>query len=191
VLYIPLDQIGRWPYVQLMIWQRPGAPVVADSIIRSIERALPGIRVRNVLSVEEERASWLLRELVAAGLAAVFGAVALGLAAIGLYGVIAYQVARRTSELGVRMALGATRSDVVSLVARRSFALVAGGVLLGLPLVYLAGRSVQSLLFGVGSSDPGALASSLALLVSVAVSATLIPAVRAARIDPLKALRQD
>ncbi len=190
-IYFPLDQIGRWPYVQLMIRRTPGAPVAADSIIRVIERTAPGIRVRNVLTVEEERAAWLLRELVAAGLASVFSVVALGLAAIGLYGVIAYQVARRTSEIGVRMALGASRGSVVSLVTRRSFALVGGGIIVAIPLVFAAGRAVRSLLFGVGSTDGGALAASLLILVAVSLVATLIPAVRAARIDPLVALRQD
>ena len=133
----------------------------------------------------------LARERMAAGLATLFGALALCLAAVGLYGVVSYGIARRTGEIGVRMALGARPSDVVRMVLRGSLALVVGGLVLGVPLTFAAGRAIGALLYGVGSHDPVLLIGAAGLLAGVGVTASIVPALRASRIDPLMALRAE
>ena len=116
-------------------------------------------------------------------------AVALLLAGIGIYGVVAYSVAERTHEIGTRVALGADRGKVVRMVLRRVALLVVPGVALGIAGALAVTRVLASLLFGVEPNDPGTLAGVAALLVSVALIAAVIPARRASRVDPLVALR--
>ena len=122
---------------------------------------------------------------------AAFATVALLLAAIGLYGVVSYGVARRTGEIGLRVALGASRRDVLRLVLGETLVRVAAGVVLGIAAAVAAGRLVASQLFGVGPRDPLTLALAALVLVSVAVATALLPALRATRIDPAVALRAD
>ena len=126
-----------------------------------------------------------------ATLAGLFGIVALLLAAIGLYGVTAYSVAQRTSEIGIRMALGATRGRIVDLVLRHAFARVALGLLLGLPLAVGAGRLISAQLYGVAYWDPVALSLAAVSLGTCAVLAAMIPAARAAGLSPIRALRTE
>jgi len=133
----------------------------------------------------------LVQEQVMASLAAFFGVLALGLAAIGLYGLIAYRVLRRTGEIGIRMALGARRGDVLWLVLQDALRLVAGGVLFGLPAAWAASRLVSSMLFGVTATDPVTVSGALTLLSAAALFAAFIPAVRAARVEPMTALRNE
>jgi ABC-type antimicrobial peptide transport system permease subunit len=133
----------------------------------------------------------LLIERMVAGLSIVFGLVAALLACVGLYGVMAYGVARRTREIGVRMALGAYEGDVVWLVLKEVVVLVGLGVALGLPAALGLSHWVRSQLFGVGFADPATLAFVTSSLVAAAGLAGYIPARRASRIDPLKALRHD
>ena len=124
-------------------------------------------------------------------LAGLFGVVALLLAAIGLYGVVAYSVARRTAEMGVRMALGARPAGLALLVVRETLGLALAGALVGVPLAILGGRAVASLLFGLGAADPLTLVEAVAIIIVVATVAGLLPARRAARVDPLVALRSE
>ncbi len=133
------------------------------------------------LSFDQERA--------VASLAGLFGIVALVLAAIGLYGVTAYTVAQRTNEIGIRMALGADRTNVVQLILRGAFKRVLIGLLLGLPLAVGAGRLISSQLYGVSSWDPLALSVAAAALAVCSFFAAIIPANRAASISPMRALR--
>jgi putative ABC transport system permease protein len=125
------------------------------------------------------------------GLVVSFAVVALLLAAIGLYGVVAYSVAERRQEIGVRIALGARRADVLRLVVGQGLGLAAAGVCVGLLGATLLTRTLSSLLFGVGAFDPPTLAAVSLLLLAVAGTASLLPARRASRIDPLIALRGD
>jgi ABC-type antimicrobial peptide transport system permease subunit len=126
-----------------------------------------------------------------AGLAALFGVVALLLAAVGLYGVTAFAVAQRTGEMGIRMALGAGRAKVIGLVLRTAFTRVAVGLAVGLPLAVAAGRLISGQLYGVAFWDPLALAVAVALLGGCAFVAAVIPAARAAAISPMTALRNE
>jgi ABC-type antimicrobial peptide transport system permease subunit len=120
-----------------------------------------------------------------------FGILALALAAVGLYGVVAYGTARRAREIGIRIALGARRGEVVWMVLRDALVLVAAGLAIGLPASYAAARQVAALLFGVKPLDPATFAITTAVLGAVGIGASLLPARRAATLEPLAVLRQD
>ena len=111
------------------------------------------------------------------------------MAAIGLYGVLAYSTAQRTSEIGIRMALGASRASVVRVVLMEVLWLAGIAVVIALPLSLLLGRAVRNQLFGVSSSDPLSLVSATLLIVMVAIASASLPARRAAKVDPIVALR--
>jgi ABC-type antimicrobial peptide transport system permease subunit len=120
-----------------------------------------------------------------------FGALALILASIGLYGVTAYTVERRTSEIGIRMALGADRIDVLRLVLWTAFLQVGIGLLIGIPATILGGRAMASQLFGVKSYDPAILVITTLVLGGAAFVAAFVPARRAASVEPMRALRTE
>jgi putative ABC transport system permease protein len=120
-----------------------------------------------------------------------FAAVALVLAALGIYGVMSFTVAQRTHEIGLRMALGAARQQVMGQILRDGIATSLVGVLLGSVGAFLAGRAMQGMLFGVGAIDPIAFSVVTGLLLASAVAACLVPALRAASVDPISALRQE
>ena len=120
-----------------------------------------------------------------------FGALALTLAAIGTYGVIAYSVSQRTQEIGIRMALGASRPDVLRMVIGGGLRFAIAGVLIGVALSLAAGRFLSTLLFGVRASDPLTFSVVAAALLATAVFAAWIPARRATRVDPMVALRYE
>jgi len=124
-------------------------------------------------------------------LTTVAAALALLLACVGLYGIASYDAARRTNEIGIRMALGARRSDVLRLVMRQTIIVVTIGAAIGLAAALAASRLIRALLFGVTPTDPAALASAVAVLVAVAVVAAYLPARRAVRLDPTEALRYE
>ncbi|MGH9816805.1 MAG: FtsX-like permease family protein, partial [Candidatus Acidiferrales bacterium] len=120
-----------------------------------------------------------------------FALLGLTLAAIGIYGVISYAVSRRTRELGIRMALGAHKSDVLRLVIRQGMRPAILGTLVGLPATYALTRLMKSFLFGFSATDPLTYSATAALLMTVAALACYLPALRATRVDPLTALRHE
>jgi predicted permease len=150
---------------------------------------LPKIRIRHVHPMADLLADAVGRESALASLSVAFGAVALLLAAIGLYGVMAFQVSARTREIGVRMALGARRSQVVRMVIGQALRVVAIGVALGIPFALVGARSLRALLYGITPFDPTTLATGATVLVIVGTLAALIPSRNAARVDPLVAIR--
>ena len=133
----------------------------------------------------------LMEERLMAKLSGGFGVLGLLLACVGLYGLLAYGVVRRTKEIGVRMALGAQRGAVLWMVARRALGLVAAGIVVGLPLAWLAARKVQSMLFGLTPGDSGVLLAAVASLAAAGLVAAYFPARRASRVDPMTALRHE
>ena len=152
---------------------------------------LPKIRIRHVHPMTDLLSMTVGREHALASLAIAFGVVALLLAAIGLYGVMGFQVSARTREIGVRMALGAGRWQVVRMVIGQALLVVAIGVALGIPFALAGARSLRALLYGITPFDPAPLASGAAVLVTVGALAALIPSRNAARVDPLVAIRSE
>ena len=164
----------------------PGA--IEPLVTRTLAEVDPNLTIVSVRTMEEQVAMSFNQERAVASLAGLFGIVALLLAAVGLYGVTAYSVARRTNEIGIRMALGADRGRVVDLVVRHAFRRVGVGLLLGLPLAIGAGRLIAAQLYGVSFWDPLALSVASGALAACALVAALIPAVQAASISPMRAL---
>jgi ABC-type antimicrobial peptide transport system permease subunit len=120
-----------------------------------------------------------------------FGLLAALLAAVGLYGVVAYIVTRRRNEIGIRVALGANSGQVIGMVMREAGVLLIAGLLIGLALSLAAGRGASSLLFGLKSYDPFTLALAIGLLVAIGAASSFLPAFRASKLDPIAALRCD
>jgi predicted permease len=176
--------------VSFELRHRIGAGLVDEvrRAVASVDRNLPIFRIKTLRAQTEDS---LLRERLLATLSSSFGGLALLLACLGLYGLMAYAVARRTPEIGIRMALGAERSQIIWLVLRGTLGLVAAGILLGVPFSLWAARYAKALLFGVGSADPFVLAVAIGALVAVAVLAAYLPARRASRVDPMVALRYE
>jgi macrolide transport system ATP-binding/permease protein len=166
-------------------------PDVETLLRRTMAGIDPGLTIDRFSSYDSEVAANFNQERLIARLTSLFGILALILASVGLYGVMSYFVARRTGEIGIRMALGATRSSVVSLVLRGAFTQILLGLALGIPAALLAGRAIAGLLYGVSGNDPLAFVGATLLLVVCAALAGFIPARRAASIDPMKALRTD
>lgn len=166
------------------------APLVAQirEAIRSVDPKLPISGSSTVAEVVSE-GLWGYRLI--ARLASIFGVLALGLACLGLYGVLSYSVARRTAELGVRLALGASRSAVLWLVVQQTLAMAALGIAAGLVLSFAAGRTVSSLLFGLSPHDPVTMFAAAIVLLAISIGSGLIPALRAARVNPSDALRAE
>jgi predicted lysophospholipase L1 biosynthesis ABC-type transport system permease subunit len=149
------------------------------------------ISVSSVLPLQDVVAAAVARPRFSLVLAGSFALLALGLAAIGTFGLVAYHAARRTQEIGIRMALGAARADVLRLVVGQAFRLTAIGLGLGLAGAYAVTRLMASLLFGVGTSDPPTFVGVTVILAASAMFAAWVPADRATRVDPMVALRAE
>ncbi|MGA9669566.1 MAG: ABC transporter permease [Terracidiphilus sp.] len=164
----------------------------AQSLIRQTLAGIdPNLTVMDLRTLDAQVAGNFNQERLTAQLCSLFGILSLILASVGLYGVMSYFVARRTSEIGIRMALGATRSSVVGMVMRGVLWQILLGLVLGIPAALYAGYLMKSLLYGVGSYDPWALTGAPFMLVLCAAAAGFIPARRAASIEPMKALRTE
>jgi ABC-type antimicrobial peptide transport system permease subunit len=169
-----------------------GHPQAVAARLRSaVAQAAPNLTVPRVRTLNEQIRGNLLQERLIVQLTSAFGALALLLAAVGLYGVMSYAVARRTAEFGVRMALGARRREVLWMMIRESALIVAAGLGCGLPLMLAATRLVNGMLFGISAADPVAIAAATATLLVVALLAATLPALRASRVDPIVALRYE
>jgi predicted permease len=169
---------------------RPTATVVGDlrAALREVEPTLP---VVDIMAIKDRANRETAGDQLVAYLTGLFGGVALLLASLGLYGTISYAVSRRTSELGVRLALGASRASVLWLMLREAMTLVGIGLVIGLPLTYFAARSISTSLYGVRPTDLAAAGGAALILVVVAAIAAYLPARRASRLDPMVALRAD
>ena len=202
MFYLPLGQRVEYTNDQLKLVERlshfiQGIVLVTDASPGALEPLLrrvmadadPNLTITSVRTMQQQVDFSLDRERAVASLAAVFGIVALVLAAVGVYSVTAYMVALQTNEIGVRMALGADRIRVIQLVLRRAFQRAAVGLAVGLPLAVGAARLMAAQLYGVSFSDPFALTVAAGSLAACAFLAAIIPATRAAAIDPMSALR--
>ena len=158
---------------------------------RTLAEIDPNLNVLNVITLQEQLIRNFNQDRLIARLTELFGVLALLLACVGLYGVTAYSVARRTGEIGIRMALGANRSNVVGMVLRGALVQLGLGLLAGLPVALAGGRLLSSQLYGVKSHDPVIVASAAIVLAACALLAGLVPARRAASIEPMRALRTE
>ncbi len=173
----------------IVIAAKPGANVSTASVLQAMAEVDPNMPVISIRTLREQVASQFTQPWLIARLTSCFGLLSLLLAAIGLYGVTAYNAESRTGEIGVRMALGASRGDIIRLVLRGALALLLWGMLIGMPLTFAAGRLLGNQLYGMSPYNPEVMSAAvLALGVSVLV-ASLIPALRSSSISPSDALR--
>jgi predicted permease len=190
--YVPVRQVYR-PEAGFTFLVRSAMPV--DATVRAIGQAVrandPSVPVFNAMPLAEYVSGPLQSQQTAVELLTLLAVVASLLAAIGLYGVISYAMARRTKEIGVRIALGAQRGDVLRMVAAQAGALLFVGLLAGVGGAVVVARVVSSMLYSVGAADVAVFAAAAGTMVVIAIVATAVPARRAVRIDPLEALRAD
>jgi len=190
-LYQPLGQ-GKWPRMFVAVRPVAGNPLAllpsVQNAVWSVDR---NVALGNVRTMEDTIARTLLKRKFTMTLLTIFAGIAIALASIGLYGVMSYSVSQRTREMGIRMALGAQRRDVLQLVVRRGMLLTMVGVGLGLAGSFALTRLISSLLFGVSATDIGTFGAVSSLLFVIALLACWLPARRASRVDPIVALRTE
>jgi putative ABC transport system permease protein len=168
---------------------------IIDRVRQLVQAIDPVVPLADIHSLADEVNGAVMRERLVATLSGVFGVIALALACIGLYGLLAFSVSNRTAEIGLRVALGAAPADVRRMVLRQAMGIVLAGLAIGLPTAWMCGRlasrQLAGLLFGLTSTDPATIATAVAALIAVAAAAGTLPARRAARIDPIVALRAE
>jgi ABC-type antimicrobial peptide transport system permease subunit len=190
-LYLPTTQYGEMMgWSQLMLRTKAAPTAMANGVRQTVESLGHEYVAKTHLIIETIDRS-LLRERLFAILSAFFAGLALLLAVIGLYGLMAYNVSRRTQEIGVRMALGAPRQNILSMILRETLGLTSIGLAIGLAVSLTTSPLVAKMLYGVSARDPMTLATVSAVLVTVAAVAASLPAHRAMRVDPLIALRYE
>jgi predicted permease len=202
MLYVPAFQSGDYDdesarNVQgrsmlmraIVVHASPGARELDRSLRAAIADVNPDVNVTRVMPLEEQVSGNFRVERLMARLTSMYGALALILASLGLYGVTSYSVSQRTREIGVRMALGADGGRIIRTVVGGPLLETVAGLLIGIPLAMLAGRAINTQLYGVGGQDPRVITTAVVVLVITAVIAAAIPARRAASVDPAKALR--
>ncbi|HEV2665541.1 MAG TPA: ADOP family duplicated permease, partial [Blastocatellia bacterium] len=165
----------------------PDALILA--VRREIENQARGVAIDNVRTLANQVDAWIVQERLVALLSSCFGGLALFIAAVGLYGVLSYTVARRTQEIGVRMALGARPRDVMAMILKEITWLVCLGLAFGVPLALILGRFIVDLLYGLRPTDPLTIVAGISVLLIVSLLAGYIPARRASRVDPMVSLR--
>jgi putative ABC transport system permease protein len=190
-IHMPVRQQTAWNQLFLLI----RADVPPMSLLPSVRQAVvaldPEQPVYSIQTLEEAVALSSFQQRISATLLSAFAAVALALAAVGIYGVMSYTVSARTQEMGVRLAVGAQRRDVMWLVLGQVGRLSAAGLGIGLTILFAGSRAVAGLLFGVRPIDPMTIGAVAALLGAVALAAAWAPAFRASRVDPIEALRYE
>jgi ABC-type antimicrobial peptide transport system permease subunit len=169
--------------------QQPQAAVA--TLRQTVRDADSTLSIFNVKTMEQQIDDSVFANRILSTLTAFFALLATGLAAMGLYGVMSYTVARRTREIGIRMALGARPGEVVSMVLREVMLLAAVGIAVAIPLAYPLTRVAKSMLYGIAPGNAGALTAAACVLAVTALAAGYVPAARAAHIDPLTALRHE
>ena len=159
------------------------------SVRQALHELDPNLPVLKITTIEGQLDHVLAQERLMAMLSGFFGVLAMLLSCLGLYGVISYTVTRRTSEIGIRLAMGATPASVLLLVLKESVRLIVGGIALGVPIALTVTRLLSTWLFGVSPTDPLTIAAVTTLMLAVGMLAAFLPARRASRVDPMVALR--
>ena len=189
--FVPLSQMQTAPAVIFEVRTMGNPVAVSDTIRKLIKDYNPSIPVDSIRTVDERLTSIIRNDIVIARLSTIFAGLALALACIGLYGVMSYSVSGRTREIGVRMALGAQRPDVLWMVLREALKVVLIGVVIGIPAALLGSRLLATTLYGLSTADPRAMAVVIVVLAGVAALASFIPARKATKVDPIVALRYE
>jgi predicted permease len=187
-LYVPLRQ--SFSDSMTLFVRTDGDPSnILVPVQRELRSLAPDLNISDVRTGGKiiDQALWWVN--MAAWLLALFGVLALGLASVGLYGLMAYSVNQRVREIGVRMALGAARGMILGMVIRQGMSLVGVGLALGLGAALLLGGAVSKMVYGASVADPISLAAAVGVLVAVSAAACYLPALRATRVDPVEALR--
>jgi predicted permease len=187
-VYLPEKQ-GQTSGLTLLVRSAGDPQRVIPALLAIVQSIDPRMPVFSVHTLDTDVEAGLSTERILGYLSTLFAALATLIAGIGLYGVLAYSIARRTREIGIRFAIGAQRRDVAGLFVRESLTLVLVGLAIGAPVALVSARALRSLLFGVGATDPVTLLISVVVLAFVALLATSIPLWRAARVNPVIALR--
>jgi ABC-type antimicrobial peptide transport system permease subunit len=183
---------GRSLYINSVTLRFDRAPQGLDAMVRrTLQSINPNLTVIDLNSLDYQVAGNFTEERLIARLTTLFGILALVLASVGLYGITSYQVARRTSEIGLRMALGANRRDVVRMVLRGALLQAGVGLVIGIPVALGAARWMTDQLYQVRSYDPLSMLTAVAVLLISATVAGFVPARRASRIEPMQALRTE
>jgi ABC-type antimicrobial peptide transport system permease subunit len=191
ITFAPATQFpNQGPWSNVMIQSNLTPAAIAAAAKRQLARKHPDV-ITEFTDFQRQIRDGLVEERLMAMLSGFFGLLAVLLAVVGLYGVISYIVAMRRSEIGIRVALGASRGDVVGIIVRQTLVLLALGVGAGVVLALAAARGGSSLLFELQANDPRTFAVATAALVSIALLASFLPARRAARVDPMVALRYE
>jgi macrolide transport system ATP-binding/permease protein len=184
------EKSSMFPGAMILSFNVP--PTNADELIRKTLAGIdPNLTVMDLRSFRSQVDGLLIEDRLVAQLTSLFGALSLVLASVGLYGVMSYFVARRSSEIGIRMALGASRGSVIATVMRGAMWQILIGLAFGIPAALYAGKLMESMLFGVGKYDLAALVGAPLVLVLCGIAAGYIPARRAASIEPMEALRTE
>jgi putative ABC transport system permease protein len=189
-LYVPYLK-DPWPFMTVVVRSASDPRSLADTMRNEVWAVDKDLPVPDIKTMDELVSGSVARPRFNMTLLGIFAAVALVLAAVGIYGVMSYSVTQRTHEIGIRMALGATQSDVLKLVVGHGIGLALIGVGLGLAGAFALTRVLTSLLFEVGATDPVTFVTVSMLLAGVALVASWLPARRAARVDPMIALRYE
>jgi predicted permease len=191
-VHFDLDPQSPWPGQMTYIIRSPLRPAaLVPSLRRAVQLIDPDLPLSNIRTQQQQIDASMQQERMFASLTAGFGLLALALACIGIYGIMAYTVSQRTNEIGIRFALGASRSQIRAMVLREAGWLAAAGVVVGLGVAIVLMRLVQSMLYGLKPGDPLSLTASTMLLLTIALVAGWIPAARASRVEPMEALRHD
>jgi len=189
--YRPMLQAGPFANYPNVLIKTDGDPLAVVPGMLSVVKQHGREYAHRINTLEETFRQSPSNERMSATLAGVIAALALALALVGVYSLLAYGVVRRTREIGLRVALGADRADVILMVMREGLLLTALGVAVGIPAVFASSGVLRTLLFGVTGADPVVLAVSIALFLSLGLMAGIVPARRAAGVDPVVALRSD
>jgi len=189
ITYLPYWQTQPRPLMKFALRTVDDPAGLISAVRQHARSVVPDVPLTEVKTLATQVDESLAQERLVATLSGFFGLLALLLACVGLYGVVAYAAARRTREIGIRMALGARRWDIVGLVMRDTMLMVVIGLLIGLAAASATTRLIVDLLFGLSATDPLTIALAVLLLTAVAAIAGWLPARRASQVDPIAALR--